>query len=168
MEARSARPVVPGRRRARAYRRSGEGALPRSREGDMQAPPTRRQVIRRRAVRSPRAPSGRTARRSRGPERDEPGQKRLSPLRESRRRGIDPPGITSANATLRSAPELDPSTGGIQLSVHDFEHFRQSDLGSQTRHRDSPHKRKASSRKYRFCRGPCRHSGWRQRSRRKA
>jgi hypothetical protein len=46
MEGRSPRRIVPGRRRARACGRSGEGAAgPVASEGHMQAHPTRRPVI---------------------------------------------------------------------------------------------------------------------------
>jgi hypothetical protein len=109
MEARSARPVVPGRRGRVRLAAVAKGRESRSRRGEMQSASHTPSSHSRRAVRSPRAPCGRTAWRSGGPERDEPGRNRLSPLRESRRRGIDPPGITSANATRLPEHHSQPS-----------------------------------------------------------
>ena len=130
MEARSARPVVPGRRGRVRLAAVAKGRESRSRRGEMQSASHTPSSHSRRAVRSPRAPCGRTAWRSGGPERDEPGRNRLSPLRESRRRGIDPPGITSANATrLYVSGFLILTKGGVQLSAVDT---RYCDLGTRS------------------------------------
>ena len=93
-------PVVPGRRRRERIAAVAKGRESRSRGGDMQSASDTPSSHSRRVGAQPkrglwpllvaqrRAGAGRT------------GAQSVVALRESRRRGIDPPGITSADATL--------------------------------------------------------------------
>jgi len=93
-EVRSTRRVVRGRRRARAYRRSGAGA-------DRFRSQRRRYAS---ASETPSSHCGRCGARQCGASlrpQDGRGSNRLSPLPESRQQQEPLPGITRANATLR-------------------------------------------------------------------